>query len=268
MTVLAWDQTGERTFQTGIDRGVLYLHDGTAVVWNGLTGVDEDSSSELKSFHLDGVKYLENLIPGDFSGKLKAFTYPEEFDSVNGMAVASPGLTFHDQQAKSFNLSYRTLIGDDVEGTEHGYKIHILYNIFANPDSSSFETFNESIQAIEFGWSLSGTPAKAPNYRPTSHLSIDSTKTPPDVLTRLEEKLYGTDFSDPTLPSVQEVLEYFGVGYLGNLVIIDHGDGTWSAVDASDTRITMIDPTEFQIIEADAFYLNLDTYQIFSSDEA
>ena len=144
MATLVWDQIGERIYQTGVDRGVLYLHDGTVVPWNGLTSMDESSNSELKSFFLDGVKYLENLSPGDFLGKLKAFTYPDEFDQVNGIAPVAPGLLYYEQPPKSFNLSYRTRVGNDIEGTEYGYKIHILYNVIANPDSVSRNTIQDS----------------------------------------------------------------------------------------------------------------------------
>ena len=266
MATLVWDQIGERFYQTGVDRGVLYLHDGTVAVWNGLTDVEESTNSELKSFHLDGVKYLENLIPGDFSGKLTAFTYPDEFDSVNGIARigTSPGLAYYDQPAKSFNLSYRTRLGNDLEGTDFGYKIHLLYNILANPDSHSFPTVKDSLEAVEFSWSLSGIPPKLLGYRPTVHISIDSRDTPPDILEMLEDMLYGTDVTDPHLPSLQEIAEFFG--YLGALLIIDHGGGMWSAVDESDTYITMIDNTTFQIDNADATYLDAVTYEISSTN--
>jgi hypothetical protein len=265
MTALVWDQIGERVYQAGIDRGVLYLHDGTVAVWNGLTNVEESSDSEIKSFHLDGVKYLENFIPGDFSGKLTAFTYPDEFNSVNGVADFSSGLDYYNQPAKSFNLSYRTKIGNDIEGTEYGYKIHILYNIIANPDSHAFETFQESgVQPIEFGWTLTGTPSRLKGFKPTVHISIDSIKTPPYILEILENMLYGTDTNNPRLPSIQEVAEFFG--YLGALLIVDHGGGMWSAIDESDTYITMIDTTTFQIDDADATYLDPDTYEVSSTN--
>lgn len=265
MTTLAWDQVGERIYQTGIDHGVLYLHDGTVVVWNGLTNVEESSDSEVKSFHLDGIKYLETLIPGDFEGKLKAFTYPDEFDSVNGIGSLSPGFSYYEQPSKSFNLSYRTRIGSDTEGTEHGYKIHILYNVIAKPDSNSFETFKDSsVEPIEFGWTLTGTPPRIKGFRPTVHVSIDSLKTPPEILQILEDKLYGTTTNDPSLPSLQDIAEYFG--YLGALLIIDHGGGTWSAIDESDTYITMIDDTNFQIDDADATYSDPDTYEVSSTN--
>jgi hypothetical protein len=268
MATLVWDQVGERIYQTGVDHGVLYLHDGTVAAWNGLTEVEESTVSELKSFHLDGVKFLENLIPGDFSGKLKALTYPDEFDAVNGIAKvgSAPGLAYYDQPSKSFSLSYRTRVGDDIEGIDHAYKIHILYNVVANPDSYSFSTLKDSVEPIEFGWALSGTPVKFPDFgfRPTVHISIDSTETPPDILKMLEDMLYGTDTTPPRLPSIQEIAEFFG--YLGALLIVDHGGGTWSAVDESDTYITMIDSTTFQIDDADATYLDSDTYKVSSTN--
>jgi hypothetical protein len=267
MTVLVWDQPGERIFQTGIDRGVLYLQEGPAVGWNGLTEVEDSTETQIKSFFLDGVKFLENSIPGAFSGSLKALTYPDEFDSINGIGSFAPGLNYHEQPAKSFNLSYRTLLGDDLEGTERGYIIHILYNILANPDSKTFSSLSDQLEPVEFGWALSGTPPKNGIFRPTVHVSIDSVKTPPDVLTLVENHLYGTSAFDASLPSVDELALYFGYSDESDagIVIVDHGDGTWSAIDDSDEHITMLDSTTFQIEDATAFYLNLDTYQIFSS---
>ena len=266
MTALAWDRVGERVYQTGVDHGVLYLHDGTVVVWNGLTNVEESSNFELKSFYLDGVKYLETLIQGDFSGKLTAFTYPNEFDSVNGIIDVGPipGFDYYDQPPKSFNLSYRTKLGNDIEGTEYGYKIHLLYNVLASPDTFSFNTLNDSVEPVEFGWTLSGTPPRLAKFRPTIHVSIDSTETDPYLLEILENMLYGTNTNNPRLPSIKEVAEFFG--YLGALLIVDHGGGMWSAIDESDTYITMIDDTTFQIDDVDATYLDPDTYEVSSTN--
>lgn len=263
MTALVWDQAGEREYQSGISHGVLYLHDGTVAVWNGLTGVEESTDSELKSFHLDGVKYLENLIPGDFQGKLTAFTYPDEFDSVTGIASLNPGFAYYDQPSKSFNLSYRTKVGDDLD-PDRAYKIHILYNVVANPDTRAFKTLEDKAEAIEFSWTLTGTPPKLEGLRPTIHISIDSEETPPDVLKILEDKLYGTDMSNASLPSIDEIAQYFG--YLGALIIVDHGDGTWSAIDESDTFVSMLDETTFQIDNAEATYLDVNTYEISSTN--
>lgn len=263
MTPLVWDEVGERIYQTGVDRGVLYLHDGRVAVWNGLTSVEETASSELKSYHLDGVKYLEVLSPGDFLAKLKAITYPEEFDSVNGIVDVSPGLSYYDQPAKSFDLSYRTTIGNDLD-SDAGYKIHILYNILANPSSVTFNTLKDTVEPVEFEWSLSGTPEKVSRQRPTAHISIDSRETPSDILKILEATLYGTETSAPGLPSILEISEIFG--YRGALIIIDHGDGAWSAVDESDTFITILDGTTFQIVGADATYLDAVSYTISSTN--
>jgi hypothetical protein len=265
MAVLKWDEVGERIYQTGVDRGVLYLQDGAVAVWNGLIGVEESPNSELKSFFLDGVKYLENLSPSDFLGKLKAFTYPDEFDSVNGLAHVAPGLSYHEQPPKSFSLSYRTRVGNDVEGEEHGYKIHILYNLLAAPEALGFLTAQDSgVQPIEFGWILTGTPQKIDKHRPTVHITIDSRTTPPEILRLVEGKLYGTKTNPPSLPVITEVGEYFG--YRGALLIIDFGDGTWMAIDESNTYINMINPTTFQIDGADATFLDPDTYEVSSTN--
>jgi hypothetical protein len=265
MATLVWDKVGERVYQTGIDRGVLYLQDGRAVAWNGLTSVEDSTAQTLKSFYLDGVKYLDNILPGDFSGKLKAFTYPDEFDDVNGIVTPSPGLEYHDQPAKSFNLSYRTILLNDVQGESYGYKIHLLYNLVANADTYAFASLKgASNTPIEFAWALTGTPPRVAKFRPTVHISIDSIETPPDLLQSIENILYGTVDSAPSLPTIGQILDMFG--YLGALIIVDHGDGTWSAIDESDTYISMTNPTIFQIDNADATYLDATTYQISSTN--
>lgn len=264
MATLTWDQVGERFYQTGIERGVLYLQDGTVAVWNGLTGVEETANQELKSFYFDGVKYLNNLIPGDFSGKLRAFTYPDEFDLVNGIATVASGLSYYDQPPKSFNLSYRTKIGNDLQGDTYGYKIHFLYNLVAVPDTFVFDTLKkDSLLPIEFSWTLSGTPPVITGYKPTVHISIDSMDTSSDVLQAIEDILYGTAQTDPRFPSIDEIKSIFGA--LGELLIVDNGDGTWTAIDMAGDYITMVDSTTFRIDNANATYLNLTTYQISST---
>jgi hypothetical protein len=261
---LIWDDIGKRYYQTGLDRGVLYLADGRVVPWNGLTSVEENGTTELKQYYLDGVKHLQMLVPGDFLGRLKAFTYPDEFDEVNGVINVAPGLRAHDQKPASFSLSYRTRVGNDLEGTEYGYRIHLLYNVLANPDTFAYETFKDSAQPIEIGWMLSGTPVAITGQRPTMHISIDSRTTDPATLEILENILYGSDVSAPRLPPIDEVAQLFGA--LGALIIIDNGDGSWTAVDASDDYITMLDDSTFQIDNADATYLDLSTYNISTTN--
>jgi hypothetical protein len=264
MARIEWDKINERTYQNGLDRGVLYSQDGSAVPWNGLVAMEESSVSELKAYYLDGVKFLENLAPGEFQGKLKAITYPDEFDQVTGLAIVAPGLIVTEQQPKSFNLSYRTLVGNPIEGTDYGYKIHILYNLLANPDTRTYQTLAGADQPMEFVWNLTGTPPKINKFRPTVHLVIDSRTTPVDIMALLEDRLYGSETMPPNLPTITEVGEYFG--YLGALIVIDNGDGTWTALDESDTYITMTNDTTFEIIGVDAVYLDSDTYTISSTN--
>jgi hypothetical protein len=204
MTALVWDSAGEKIYQTGVDRGVLYLPDGTAVVWNGLTSVEDDTTAALTSYYIDGVKFYDKITPGDFSGKLKAITYPEEFDSVLGIVDNSSGLYYYDQPLQSFGLSYRTLIGND-QNPDLGYKVHVLYNLVANPDNVVFQTLQDKATPIEFSWTISATPPTIKNYRPTSHVSIDSREASADALAAVEAALYGTDTITPSLPSISSL---------------------------------------------------------------
>lgn len=208
MTSLVWDSLGEHIYQSGVRHGVLYLQDGTVAVWNGLTSVEEASSSELKSFYLDGVKYLEYLTPNDFSGTLKAITYPDELDLVTGLVEVAPGLSYHDQLLRSFNLSYETRVGNDQD-PELGYKIHLLYNILANPSNNAFDTHGSSITPIEFSWGLSGVPVILTGHRPTSHISVDSRKVTTDSMNELKGILYGDIYDDPRFPTIGEVTSIF-----------------------------------------------------------
>lgn len=265
MTTLTWDKTGDRVYQTGVDRGVLFLQDGTFAVWNGLTSVEEDSTDTLTSYYLDGVKFLDNLSPGDFTGILKAFTYPDEFDRVNGIASVAPGLNYHDQPSQSFNLTYRTKIGNDSDGIDHAYKVHLLYNLMAVPATFAFESLKDSVAPIEFQWNLTGTPPRITNARPTVHISIDSRTTDPGILEAIENMLYGTASSNPSFPTIDAVASLFG--YFGKLIIVDNGDGSWTAIDESNSFITMTDPTTFRIDNADAVFLDASTYQISSTTE-
>lgn len=206
MTALVWDQVGERRFETGIDRGVLFLSNGDAVPWNGLTLVTEVVTQEVKPYYLDGVKYLDHHVPGSYSGTLQAFTYPEELDELTGTSVFAPGVFVHDQRSSLFNLSYRTLVGNDVDGVDYGYKIHLLYNILAIPNDVAFDTLKATLEPKPFEWKLSGTPATMFGIRPTSHISIYSRSVNPALLTSLEEVLYGSEEETPRLPPLVTVL--------------------------------------------------------------
>lgn len=209
MTVLQWDQMGDRRYETGIDRGVLYPRTGGAVPWNGLTSVSESVSRDVKSYYLDGIKYLDRHIPGSYSAKLSAFTYPDELDVLLGMSEYVSGVFLHDQPAGMFHLSYRTLIGNDIDGTEHGYKIHIVYNVLAIPSDKDMATLSDSPSADPFEWDLRGTPVIQFGLRPTAHISIDSRRAWYGDLDTVERVLYGTPYVDHDHPGSNPYLPPF-----------------------------------------------------------
>lgn len=263
MTTLLWDVVGEKRFQTGVDRGVLYLSDHSGVVWNGLTSVEELNDDDYSSFFLDGIKYSGFNTVGDFSARLKAFTYPDEFEEFEGIKDLGSGLSVHNQMNPRFGLSYRTKNGNDIDGVAFGYRIHILYNLLALTDATSFSTIGSQIQPVEFNWNLFGMPENIPGYHPTCQLILDSTEFPSDILSIIEDILYGTEEENARLPSFSELLSLIQELFL--ITIVDHEDGTWSAI-GPDNLVEMLDSTTFQISEANAIYIDADTYEISSTE--
>jgi len=210
MTKLEWNTVGERRYETGVDRGVLYLFDGRAVPWNGLTSVSETMDSDVRTVFLDGIKFLDHHVSGSYSFNLKAFTYPDEFDELTGLSSVVPGVIFHDQNFKLFNLSYRTRVGNDVQGIDHGYKIHLLYNLLAVPGDVEFQTITETVEPNSFEWTLTGTPPRMFGARPTNHISLDSRAIAPELLNTFESMLYGSDTHNAFMPSLTQVIEIVG----------------------------------------------------------
>lgn len=206
MTAVVWDEVGERRFETGVDRGVLYLPDETAVAWNGLTSISEETSREVKSFYLDGIKYLDQYVSGSYSARLQAFTYPEELEPLLGFEEFAPGVVVHDQRPKQFSLAYRTLIGNDVDGENHGYRLHIVYNVTASPTTPPMTSVGGDVAPASFEWALSGVPNQMFGIRPTGHISLNSSRIDPALLVTLEETLYGTEVTEPELPYVVDLL--------------------------------------------------------------
>lgn len=220
MPEIVWDQSGEREFETGVDHGVLYEPDSTGayvsgVAWNGITTVTESpSGAESNPQYADNMKYL-NLKSAEEAGlTLEAFTYPDEFGKYNGEAQPEPGVYLGQQRRGTFGLSYRTLKGNDLEGTDYGYKIHLAWNCDAAPSEKAYATVNDSPEAITFSWELTttkiaiGTIAGV-KYNPVATMTIDSTKVSADSLTELENILYGTNTTPARLPSPREVVELF-----------------------------------------------------------
>jgi hypothetical protein len=218
MTVLEWDKAGERLYETGVDRGVLYLPDESGayeegVAWNGLTTVTESpSGAESNPQFADNIKYLNLISAEEFGATIEAFTYPEEFAECDGTALVSPGVAVGQQGRRVFGLCYRTRVGNDLEGTDHGYKLHLIYGAQASPSEKAYGTINDSPEAIAFSWEVSTTPVNVANLKATAQMVIDSTKVDASDLSDLEDILYGTVGDDARLPLPDEVIALFGAG--------------------------------------------------------
>lgn len=207
MAAIVWDKLESRTFETGLDRGVLYLNSGQAVPWNGLTSIIENPDRTSSPVYFDGRKTIDLVDVGDYSATMRALTYPDEFLEVEGHREMEPGVFFADQNPTTFGLSYRTLLGDGIVGEARGYRLHLLYSLTAVPANKSYRSVSDDTEAIEFEWKITGVPQNFLFVRPTSHVIIDSVRTDPDVLSELEDILYGTPTSDPRLISPSDLLK-------------------------------------------------------------
>ena len=213
---IVWDAVGEKTFETGVDRGVLYpMKDGAyplGVPWNGLTAVTESpSGAEATALYADNIKYLNLMAAEEFGATVEAYTYPDEFMECDGSAELTPGVYIGQQDRKVFGMSYRTVIGNDTDGNSHGYKLHLIYGALASPSEKSYATINDSPEAITFSWEVKTTPVPVTGHKPTATLVIDSTKVAPEKLALLEEALYGSDEKEAYLPLPDEVASIVGV---------------------------------------------------------
>jgi hypothetical protein len=223
--VLTWDDAGERLYETGVDRGVLYIPDESGnysegFAWNGLTTVTESpGGAEANAQYADNIKYLNLLSAEEFGATIEAFTYPDEFGQCDGTAQPSPGVSIGQQGRRTFGLAYRTLVGNDLEGIDHGYKLHLIYGALAAPSEKAYATINDSPEAITFSWEVATTPVSVSNLRPTSQMVIDSTQVDAGDLAALEDLLYGTVGDDARLPLPDEVVAVFGAG----LTAVDMG---------------------------------------------
>lgn len=211
MSKIVWDAVGEHTFETGVRNGVLYLKDtqgaySTGVAWNGLTSVSESpEGAEPTDLYADDIKYLTLMSAENFKATIEAYTYPVEFEECDGSATIAKGVVIGQQSRKPFGLCYRTAIGNDTDGNEHGYKLHIVYGCQASPSEKQYSTINDSPEAITFSWEVSTTPVNVTGKKPTATLIIDSTKADKEKLTALEDILYGSESSEPRLPLPDEI---------------------------------------------------------------
>ena len=213
MPKIKWDQTGERYYETGVSKGVLYPYANNAydkgVAWNGLINVSESpEGAEATPLYADNIKYLNLMSAEEFKATIEAYTYPDEFAACNGEASLEEGVSIGQQKRSQFGLSYQTKIGNDVD-SELGYKIHLVYGALAAPSEKAYATVNDSPEAITFSWEISTTPVEVPGFKPTASLVIDSTKVDPTKLAEFEKKLYGDETNEATLPLPSEVATLF-----------------------------------------------------------
>lgn len=265
MPSLVWDEIGVRTFEAGVSKGVLYQEDRAGVAWSGLTSVDEDSVNESEEFFFDGVKFNDIVTVGDFKGVIRAITYPDEFLPYEGSLEDQTGFYMMNQPPRKFSMAYRTEIGNDLNGFQHGYKIHILYNLTAIPSQISYKSLADDPEPIEFEWQVTSVPEPIYGYQPTAHVTLNSLKLDPFLLQDIEDILYGSEDNDAYIPSLQGLATF--IRKWDRLIIVDNGDGTWTATSNAPDVITMLDATTFQIVSDTAIYLDPDTYEISSSEK-
>ena len=217
MARLVWDKTGERFYETGVRQGVLYpMVDGAypkGVAWNGLTAVTESpSGAESTALYADDIKYLNLRSTEEFGATIEAYTYPKEFEECDGSAELAAGVTIGQQPRKSFGLSYRTALGNDVENENHGYKLHLIYGATASPSEKAYATTSDSPEAITFSWEVTTVPVNVEGFKPTALLTIDSTKVDPAKLAALEDILYGKAEAEARLPLPDEIATLMAQG--------------------------------------------------------
>ena len=213
MAKLVWDKTGDRLYETGVKNGVLYIPTSgvysKGVAWNGLTAVTESpSGAEATALYADDTKYLSLMSTEEFGATIEAYTYPDEFAACDGSAELADGVMIGQQKRSTFGLCYKTTIGNDTDGNDHGYKLHIIYGAMAAPSEKAYASINDSPEAITFSWEITTTPVNVTGAKPTASLVIDSTKADPSKLAALEDILYGKDgepANEPRLPLPDEI---------------------------------------------------------------
>jgi len=267
MTELTWGDAGTKHFEQGLDRGVIYLPNGIAVPWNGLTSVAEEINQNVETVSYDGVKIHDIVSYGSFSAKVSAITYPDAMQKLEGTAQVTRGIYLSEQPSVRFGFCYRTSKGNDVD-PEVGYKIHIVYNVSAVPSGRTYSTMPDDPEVTEFEWDITAVPQYVGNFRPSSHLILDSNKIDPLLLVQIEEILYGNSTADASLLDMEALVTYLNEWF--RVKIFDNGDGTWTATSDYEGYIfpnmpPSPDYSNIRIQNVDSYYIDPFTYVITDS---
>jgi hypothetical protein len=244
VTRIIWGEAGSRYYDAGVDRGVLYIAGQPGVPWNGLTAVNENPvGGSTKAYYIDGVRYLNKPASEEFGATLTAYTYPEAFEVCDGTASIRPGLLAMHQRRQPFGLTYRNMLGNDLSDNA-GYKVHIIFNAMAAPTSRGHKTLTTSRSPDDFTWTLTALPNLISGYTATAHLVLDSRTMDPQVLSAIEDILYGNDEISAQLPDVATMTDLVDNGV--NLTVTINGDGTFT-LKAPMGDLAMLDASIFQL---------------------
>lgn len=266
MSRIVWDEPNERVFEAGVDRGVLYLPGGIGVPWNGLTSVKQKKRQTVEPIYFEGRKVNDLILEGDYQGTLRALTYPEEFEQFMGFQEEEPGVILTGQPQGRFGLTYRSRRGTALQYPALGDRIHLLYNLSAVDASDlTYATFRDTVEPMEFQWDISSLSESIAGRKPTAHLILDSSRMDPLLWADIEDILYGSDTTEPRLPTPSTLLAF--IKKWDRITILDNGDGTWTAIDKAGDYITDHGDGTFTITEANATFLDADTYEISSTSK-
>lgn len=245
---LDWSAPEGRYFDTGLDRGVLYPRGATGVPWTGLVSVDEEGSEGAATYYIDGRPFLFLPKPKEYRATLQAYTYPDEFAAIMGLTEATDGMYLDSQPGDSFDLSYRTLVGNATSGTEHGYKIHLIYNATVTPQSTSYESLSNSINPTTFSWDIQAVPVRVEGFRPTAHIVIDTRHMDQEKIDGIENLLYGSDAANAAMPTPQIIFDLLSFG--DAIVVTDLGNGEFEVTGSYD-NVYMVDDGIFRVDNVD-----------------
>lgn len=258
MTKLFSHEVGEARYSAGVDRGVFYPPLGPGVPWNGLISVVEDiDSSDISVVYMDGIKMQTQTKLGAFKASITALSYPPEFEEFDGYAEDN----WTNQVRKPFNLSYRTMLGDDVSGLNRGYLIHLVYHAMAEPSDKSYGSLDTITDPTPFNWTLSTTPVPVKDLRPSSHLVIDASTAYPSLINALEDILYGSNVSDPRFPTIEEVSNLFDQHAI--FKVTDLGGGV-ARIEGPDEAVYLTSPTSAQLTWVSVVPIDGETYKLTS----